>query len=389
MNMIDYLAWRGDLTFAQSEFNEVDNLLLCYLAYVNLDQVAPGMGEKPMTVKTLADCFFGRYSRDELENDKSFIRMAPAVLFEMAKTKRFQNLLVQNYVNKVDMEKMLQFAAMEILLGDGTSYVAYRGTDDTIVGWKEDFYLSRGKVPAEEEALIYLNQVCGGKKKSLVHKILPKSLGKKEKKIRIGGHSKGGHLAIYAAAACEPEIQERILQVYCNDGPGFLQDFTETEGMLAIRDRIHRIVPESSVIGMLLNHMVDPIVIKSSQSTIMQHDGFSWEVEGPKFVRCKERSTFSKVLDEAIQTWLAQIPEEKREPVIRDLFSVLEATGAETLTELQDGGMKNLRILMKQIDGMDSESKGVLQDLLREIVQRVPQMLGIADRPGGKLKKNR
>lgn len=380
MNMIDYLSWRGDLTFAQSGFNEVDNLLLCYLAYVNLDQVAPGLGEEPITIQELSDRFFQHFTEEELKKDKSFIRCAPAVLYEMARSKRFGNLQVQNYVNKIDLEKMLQFAAIEVLLGDGSIFVAYRGTDDTIVGWKEDFYLSRGIVPAEEEAVGYLNQVGAMRKKSLIDKLLPGHSAKMDPKIRIGGHSKGGHLAIYAAACCEKRIQNCILEVYSNDGPGFLQDFTETEGMLRIQDRIKRIVPESSVIGMLLNHVVEPTVIKSSQNTIMQHDGFSWEVMGPSFERCEELSTFSVVLDDAIQTWLEQIPEEKREPVIRDLFSVLEATGAETLTELQDGGVRNLRILMKQIDSMDSESKGVLQDLLREIVQRVPQMLGISEK---------
>lgn len=380
MNMIDYLVWRGDLTFSQSAFNEVDNLLMCYLAYVNLDHVAPGMGEEAITIQELSNRFFEKYSEDDLKKDKSFIRCAPYVLHEMAKTKRFGDLLVQNYVNKIDLDKMLQFAAIEILLGDGTIFVAYRGTDDTIVGWKEDFYLSRGIVPADEEAVNYLNVVCAPSKKTILDKFLPNHAAKKEAKIRIGGHSKGGNLAIHAAACCETSIQDRIINVYSNDGPGFLKEFTEREGMQKIKDRVTRIVPESSVIGMLLSHTVEPVVIESSQSTIMQHDGFSWEVEGPSFIRCGDLSNFSVVLDEAIQTWLEQIPEEKREPVIRDLFSVLEATGAETLTELQDGGIKNLRILMKQVDAMDSESKGVLQDLLREIMQRVPQMLGITEK---------
>lgn len=364
MNMLDYLAWRGDLNFAQSEFGEVDNLILCYLVYVNLDGIAPGMGEEVMTVRSLSERFFERYPEKVLEKDKSFIRFAPKVLKAMAQTERFGNLLVENYVNKIDLEKTLQFAAMEILLNDGTTYIAYRGTDDTIVGWKEDFYLSRGEVPAEKEAVVYLNTV---------------GAARDTEKIRIGGHSKGGNLAIYAAAFCKREIQNRILEIYNNDGPGFTKVFFEQPEFQNIRGRIRRYVPESSLIGMLLDHIVDPIVIKSSQKGVMQHDGFSWEVLGPTFVHRKRLSNFALAVDKGIRNWLAKIPDEQRDQIINDLFSVLEATEAVTLTELQDGGIKNIRIIMKEVEEMDSDSKGALQDLLKEVLQRIPQMLGITE----------
>lgn len=395
MNMLDYLVWRGDLTFAQSEFNEVDNLILCYLVYVNLDGIAPEKGEEAVSVRQLSETFFARYSEKELEKDKSFIRFAPVVLKEMAQTKRFGDLLVQNYVNKVDLEKMLQFAAMEIQLGDGTIFVAYRGTDDTIVGWKEDFYLSRGVVPAEKEAVDYLNHVGEMHRRLQLQAAEQKgkqkfSLFSRRKKkesceevpiqdIRIGGHSKGGNLAIYAAAYCDENIQNHIMEVYSNDGPGFMKEFLEYPGFQKICGRIRRYVPESSIIGMLLYHSVEPIVIESSQKAVMQHDGFSWEVSGPAFVRCEGLSNFALAMDQAIRNWLEQIPQGRREAIICDLFSVLEATDAVTLTELQDGGIKNIRVIMKAVEAMDTDSKGVVQDLLKEILQNVPQMLGIKE----------
>lgn len=395
MNMLDYLVWRGDLTFAQSEFNEVDNLILCYLVYVNLDGIAPEKGEEAVSVRQLSETFFARYSEKELEKDKSFIRFAPVVLKEMAQTKRFGDLLVQNYVNKVDLEKMLQFAAMEIQLGDGTIFVAYRGTDDTIVGWKEDFYLSRGVVPAEKEAVDYLNHVGEMHRRLQLQAAEQKgkqkfSLFSRRKKkesceevpiqdIRIGGHSKGGNLAIYAAAYCDEAIQNHIMEVYSNDGPGFMKEFLEYPGFQKICGRIRRYVPESSIIGMLLYHSVEPIVIESSQKAVMQHDGFSWEVSGPAFVRCEGLSNFALAMDQAIRNWLEQIPQGRREAIICDLFSVLEATDAVTLTELQDGGIKNIRVIMKAVEAMDTDSKGVVQDLLKEILQNVPQMLGIKE----------
>lgn len=126
---------------------------------------------------------------------------------------------------------------------------------------------------------------------------------------------------------------------------------------------------------MLLEHAVEPIVIQSDQKGVMQHDAFSWEVMGPSFVQCEKISNFAIGMDKSIKDWLAQVPDEQRKQVIDDLFAVLEATEAATLTELQDGGLKNVRTVMKEIEEMDSDSKGVLQDLLKELVQNIPQML--------------
>lgn len=366
MNMLDYLDWRGDLTFAQSEMNEVDNLILCYLVYVNLDGIAPGMGEGAMTVRELSWRFFGQYTDEELEKDKSFIRFAPKVLKAMAETERFGNLLVQNYVNKIDLEKMLQFAAMEILLGDGTTFIAYRGTDDTIIGWKEDFYLSKGEVPAEKEAVAYLNAVGASDQEAV-------------KKIRIGGHSKGGNLAVYAAACCKEAVQNRILEIYNNDGPGFKKEFFEKPGYQRVGSRIKRYIPESSIIGMLLEHVAKPVVIRSDQKGVLQHDGFSWEVTGPSFVHCERISNFAVGINKSICNWLVQIEGEQQGQIIDDLFAALDATQAVTLTELQNGGMKNIRIVVKEIEEMDSDSKGALQNLLKEMMSNIPQMLGITD----------
>ena len=160
-------------------------------------------------------------------------------------------------MNELAFDEQFQFAALEVVLDDGTSYIAYRGTDDTIVGWKEDFQLSAGVVPAQRKAADYLNEVAGNSMR----------------KLWVGGHSKGGNLAVYAAAMCEPNVQERIEVVYCNDGPGFLGTFLTTSGFQRILPKIQRFVPEASVIGMILEHGDEPTVISSSQKGILQHDG--------------------------------------------------------------------------------------------------------------------
>lgn len=360
MNFVDYLVWRGDLSLEKSEFNEVDNLILSYLAYVNLDGVAPGMGEVKVTIKEISNRFFEIHSEEELKKDRSFVRMAPHMMKDMAETVRFGNCRIGNYVNKIDAGRDMQFAALEIVLDDNSSYVSFRGTDDTIVGWKEDLNLSNGEVSAEREAMGYLNQV-GAECEGYV--------------LRVGGHSKGGNLAVYAATCCRPEIQNRISVVYNNDGPGFTAEFLGNTELQIIRPRIKRYIPESSVIGMLLEHVAEPIVIKSSQKGILQHDGFSWEVLGPKFLHCEQLSNSAIVMNQIISNWVNGLDRQGREQVISDLFEVLEAPGTETLTQLQENGLKNVPVMMKKIETMAPGSKVALENLFRDLLQHIPEFV--------------
>lgn len=352
MNMMDYLQWRGDLSFAQSSFNEVDNLILAYLSYVNLDGAAPGPGEGEMTIKELSDKFFSLHTQEELQRDKSFIRFVPYMMREMAGTRRFGTAVVRNYVSKTDQDTVLQFCALEILLEDGSSYVSFRGTDDTIVGWKEDFRLCNGVVPAEKEAAAYLNLVGKNTQNGL----------------RVGGHSKGGNLAIYAAMDCDAAVQDQIMEVYNNDGPGFAKEVLETPALARIRGRMRRIIPECSVVGMLLEHVVEAEVIKSTQKGILQHDGFSWEVLGPSFVYCGDRSSMSKLFDKTLKSWIGGMQPQQREDFISELFSVLEAPGVVTLTELQDGGVKTFGIMLKKMESLSPETRKVVEELLKGFV---------------------
>lgn len=358
-NIIDYLRWRGDLTFERDGFCEVDNLLLSYLSYVNLDGIAPGEGEGFLTLKEISGEFFRRYSQEELKKDRSFIRMAPYGMREMAKTERFGNIKVQNYVNRIEEKKNLQFSAVELVLSEEVSYLAFRGTDDRIVGWKEDFFLSNGIVGAQREALKYMNHI-----------------GRNCRHILTGGHSKGGNLSVYAAALCEKDIQDKVVQIYSNDAPGFSEEFLESEGFQRIFPRIQRYMTEGSIIETLLAHKKAPILIKSSAKGVMQHDCLSWETEGRNFIKCKEQNRAAAAFDEALKAWLDGINGEEREAFINDFFSVLEATGAETLTQLQEGGLKNLRLMLKQKNALKPETKKIIEKLIREFVNRWKMFLG-------------
>ena len=348
-NLSGYLRWRGDLSFARSPFNEVDGLVFCYLAYVNLDGIAPENPEESITVKEAAEQFFTVRTQAELDADRSLIRNAPYLMKEMAKTRRFARALIKNYTNKISDIKELQFSAMEILPGDGSSYVAYRGTDDTIVGWKEDFNLSTGTIPAEKEAAGYLNRIATYS----------------DRPLRVGGHSKGGNLAVFGASECELSVQKRIRRVYNYDGPGFNAEFFERPGIHRIQSKIRRFIPEFSIFGMLLEDTTEPTVIKSSQKGIMQHDGLSWQIEGPVFVRGKGLDAAAQIFSDSMETWLAQSDDEQKNLFIDDLFSVMEAPGFETLSELQAGGLYSIRKMWQRLDKLNPQTREKVDELIR------------------------
>ena len=346
-NIMDYISWRGDLSFEQSQFNEVDNLILACFSYVNLDGISAVTKQKGIGLKKLTKEFMKLHTMKELEADKSFIRLAPFMMMEMAKSVRFGKCVVRNYVNDIVTEAEQQFAAMEIVLEDGTSYVSFRGTDDTIIGWKEDFNLSTGVVPAQKRAIEYLQKISEHT----------------DGMLRVGGHSKGGNLAIYGSVMCK-SAHEKILEIYSNDGPGFSREFQELPETKEMMPKIIRIIPEYSIIGTLLEHEKEPVIVASSSKGLLQHDGFSWEVQGPALVRRDSLNKTALRFIEILHKWIDGMDMEQKRLLIEDLFATLQASGYENLSEVQSGGLKSLAAMVKRVEKFAPESRGMMQELL-------------------------
>lgn len=349
-NIMDYISWRGDLSFEQSQFNEVDNLILACFSYVNLDGISAVTKQKGIGLKKLTKEFMKLHTMKELEADKSFIRLAPFMMMEMAKSVRFGKCVVRNYVNDIVTEAEQQFAAMEIVLEDGTSYVSFRGTDDTIIGWKEDFNLSTGVVPAQKRAIEYLQKISEHT----------------DGMLRVGGHSKGGNLAIYGSVMCK-SAHEKILEIYSNDGPGFSREFQELPETKEMMPKIIRIIPEYSIIGTLLEHEKEPVIVASSSKGLLQHDGFSWEVQGSALVRRDSLNKTALRFIEILHKWIDGMDMEQKRLLIEDLFATLQASGYENLSEVQSGGLKSLAAMVKRVEKFAPESRGMMQELLTAI----------------------
>lgn len=347
-NVMDYLDWRGDLTLRNAEFNEIDNLILALVSYVVLEGIVPGVDSKEsVSVEEAAKAYFLRHTAEEIEAGTSFIHMIPFLLKKMGESRRFKDARLSNYVNHIDVDQQKQFSALHITLDDRTTYISFCGTDDTIVGWQEDFNMSFKIVPSQTEAVEYVEQTMKGF----------------FRKYRLGGHSKGGNLAIYAATKCSAKLKKRILAVYNNDGPGFSKEMISEPAYREAMAKMNSYVPESSIIGMLLEHGGKYKIVGSSQKGVMQHDGLSWEVLGRHFVECEERTTESVMFEETLKGWLYDLDEKQKENFISDLFDAIHATGAENLSEIGGSGLRGMTALFKSLSKMDSENKEVINKL--------------------------
>ena len=347
-NLLTYLDWRGDLTMAQAPFNEVDNLILAELSFINFRGIvsAPGEGSGVVLSEAAARFFGAQKDKKKIDMGVLVPDDIPVMLDKMADCARFRDMWLSCFADELDTEKGEQFAALAIEVGDGSVYLSFRGTDDTITGWKEDFLIScMPVIPAQTKAVAYVKDAA---------RRFPR------RKLRLGGHSKGGNLAVYGGVFCPASIQRRIIDIYSNDGPGFHDDIIRTPEHRRVADRIHSIVPKSSVVGMLMEHEEDYTVVDSSQSGLLQHDGFSWEVLGDHFVRLREVSRQGRLNDLMLKEWVQNMSQDQREKFVDGLFAVISATGAVTLTDLRADSFKAAGAMVRAMADMEKDTRDAL-----------------------------
>lgn len=354
-NIMDYISWRGDLSFKAAPFCEVDNLVLSMLSFINFSDI---VSSDPLgNPVRLSECL--KKYNELYPSGENFGRIIPQKIGELfrlaAQSKRFSDLYATYYKSETSREKTVQFAAVTFILPDNSLFVAFRGTDDSIVGWREDFNLSfTYPVPAQEMAAEYLKEA------SSVY----------SGNIRIGGHSKGGNLAVYSAVFSPKVIRDRIIAVYSNDGPGFVREVIESDPFRELEGRISTIVPQSSVIGMIFEHKEKYQVIESTISDsqgLLQHNPFSWSVIGPSFVHLESLSKQGKWHDEVMSEWLSQISTEERKKFTDTLFGILESTGASTLTDLSVDQFAKLGSAIHAFGELDKETKETMFRMIKKL----------------------
>lgn len=384
-NIIDYIKWRGDLEMQIAPFNDIDGLILSELVYVEFKGIVPAFLEDGNRfLEDVAKDFFKLNDVEQLMNEFSFTKDAIQLLKVMAESKRYKNILLSDYLNELDYQEIKQFAAITFQLPDNTIYVAFRGTDDTILGWKEDFMMTYTlPIPSQIRAKEYLKQISKKKyNRSLSYIIKNRNFKTsiisslkqyfdqyfKGVKIRLGGHSKGGNLAVYAACNNDEKVIERIIEIYNNDGPGFSLETLKVPEYQKIAKKIKKFVPEGCVFGIMLEYLEEMIVVKSDAKGLMQHNGFTWQIEGIHFIESKSINQDSQAMDTAFKSWLSKVDKETRKNAVDNIFNIIEAAKIKKINDFSEKTFTHLITALKELKNMDSESRNALIQFFKTLL---------------------
>ncbi|MBE6155030.1 MAG: DUF2974 domain-containing protein [Firmicutes bacterium] len=337
MNIIDYIEKNKNKDFNEFKFTEVDNLIFTLIPYLDLTNIVPAFKNKKSTLSEVAKSIQSKAYKG------FFISNIYKMIQTMKDTKRYGNTLLYNYMNVVNDE--MQFAAITMKLNDNSIYIVYAGTDTSIIGWEEDFkmaYMYPGK--SQKYATIYLN----------------KAINLFDKNIRVGGHSKGGNLAICAAMNTNFFNKRKIIHIYNNDGPGFLKEQVLSKAYKSIENKINMYIPEQSIIGLILYHTDNYNVVKSKNFSLLQHDSFNWLCDNDSFVKSK-LSKRSKRIEAKLTEKIEQMQIEDRINLVNNLFKIFKDNNIKNIKEIS---VNNLFQIIKNITSLDKETQNLLIEFI-------------------------
>ena len=327
-SITDYIRWYADFTFYDKPFNEADNVVLCMLTYYGFDLKE---SSRPTSVR--------RAVTGDRQDDP--------FLNAVCSSRRFGSLLISDFLEIFSRDTCIQFAAMKFHLYDNVYYIAFRGTDNSLVGWKEDFVMSYKITQAQESAVQYLEKVI-----------------KDDEEYLVGGHSKGGNLALYGACHVSAEKLRRIKHLYNNDGPGLCPEVSDRTLVDKVKDRVTMIVPRHCVFGKIIEHEFEDLrIVTSPNNGLMEHDIISWEVNYGKLNTAEKLDPACQWIDDVMDRWLEAVSPEERERLVNSIFETAEAGGAETYTEVLEGG----------IDGAENMLKSMVESDSLKTVAKIPE----------------
>ena len=346
-NMLDYIKEFGHVSFEERAFSEIDALVLTELEYLPLEKVVPSdeNGENFVTVKEIAE--YMQEHKQELfdENPMMITQERHEVSQVIADAPRFQSLKFFGVVSEWDKDTTKQFAAVTVEVEPSVRLVVFRGTDETLIGWKEDFLMTYSPlVAAQTDAKEYLAKqasLWGGD-------------------LMISGHSKGGNLAIYAAATQEEDVQLRIVDIFCFDSPGLYRSVLETKGYQNIVPLAMRYIPQDSLVGLMLESEVPYVIVKSNATGAMQHSAMTWEIEDGQFIKMEKLTKNSQLNDQTFKKWTESVSDEELELFWNVFFELLFSVGIDTVNDLYGEFMHYVQEFLKAAGNMDEEKRELL-----------------------------
>lgn len=354
VNIIDY-AKTATASFAEKPFNSVDSLVLAQLAYVDFAAVVGSKkNQLSQSLMSLSD-----FNEEMADFEKMLVHVLPQnqtreLLLALAKSPRFGKVKILYYVNESSRVLQKQFAAVTFLLTEKQAYVAFRGTDDTLLGWKEDFNMSfMRSTPSQKAAVTYLKKVARKIKGELF----------------VGGHSKGGNLAAYAAVFADFSVIRSIKTIYSHDGPGLNLSWWQSFRWSLIKNKIEKTLPQSSLVGILLETSSNYKIVKSSRLSLMQHDPFSWLVEKDDFVYTNKRSKSVDHFNKSLTKWLKEIPLAKREIFVETLYQLLTEMEIDEVRQFTQLTATKISLFFTKIKNLDPETKNFIKETLLRLLK--------------------
>lgn len=346
-NINDYLLWRGDVPITKEcKFNEIDSMIMARLSYLRFDKIELSENE---TIEEASKKMQKLRDKDFLYNgDKELIT-------NLGKSNRFKNMIISDYIKTSNKKEEEQFGAITIHISDKELYISYIGTDSTINGWKEDFNMGfMDNVPC---------QITGSKYAKMIAEKYP------NQKIRIGGHSKGGNVAIYSAITANKKIQNRIIKVYNYDGPGFSKNIIDKYSNEKIIDKIETYIPQDSVIGRVLNHKEKTTIVHSIEKGLYQHDIYSWQAIGTEPIKLEENTKNSKHINETLDNWLDSTTSEQRKIFVDSIFELFYSTEANTFGDISASLSKSIPKILRKYGEISKDDRKTTIDMIKKFVK--------------------
>ena len=342
-NINDYLDWRGDIPISKEYgINEIDNMIFARISYLIFDKIHL---EEKETIESISN------KMSKFQNDEFNFNGDKELITKLGQSKRFKDLIVTDYVKNNDLEAVRQFSAITIHISRKLMYLSFEGTDGTILGWKEDFNMAFMKnIPAQISGKEYLERIANKYR---------------SKKMILGGHSKGGNVAIYAGTTTNKKIQDRIIKVLNYDGPGFDKEFINSIENKEFIEKIYTYIPQESIIGRIMEHEEGYRIVESIQKGIYQHDIYSWQVKGRQMIKLKETSKASDVMNETMKTWLKNTTNEQRRLFFDTIFDIFNATSASKLSELLISWKTHMPKMVESYKGLSDEDKKNITEMIK------------------------
>lgn len=354
--ILDYLKEYGDYSLEEKPFSDVDSLVISQFSYLKFDGIVPGPGEGrgPVSVAQIA----AHADYDRLYADERYRKDNTALFTGVLKSRRFGEMRLWNYVNQIEPEQESQFSAVVCGLSEELTYVVFRGTDENIVGWKEDLNLAFSEpVPGQKRSVSYLEQAA---------RTIPGN-------FFVGGHSKGGNLAVYASMYCIPQVRKRITAIYDHDGPGFRPEVREQGAWREIEGRIHKTVPRSSLVGMLLCTDGDYRVVESKTIGPAQHNPYTWLIKEDAFRIVDEIRPGQKFMDQALNAWILSLDQEQMHIFVDTLYRVIQASETDNLIDFNAHWFQSMQKIGRAMGEVDEETAEVVVQIVRAFFEVIFQ----------------